>query len=611
MTILTIYDFKDVKKNTQNFRETDLIELKSLGEYGDGSHPEFLKIPSLVIGGKTIMEWFSVDDICYWWFVAPIINEKFNQSAYFVDNFLKYIEKHPISKLILKTNFDKKDLIEKICLIKNIDLEISYRDNLIWKLTNYKKLIKKLAYKKITNSKNKKRLNCLPKLNTLIPKNSIIFSSAGVYRRDMVYEKTANIEKKEFFIQPMLDYLYENNIPTTCFDVDYTFRGDTKILKERISASKNWFPIELIFNPKKSNNTIKTIQKLKKSISHLLDESKNEKYYYHSIPIFDYFTKYFDEIFYEPNLPTYIDLIESAESFFKKYSPKTLVQVYEQGPFAKSLQIAANKLGIKTIGIQHGLITETTHDYMHYEIQSDSQPLGNQIPDVTCVFGTYYKKLLTEKGNYPKSKVMEIGNPPYYQIEKKIEVLEKLNPFKEYGFSKQKIILIPLANLKLAAAKDNYDFILLSLLNNAFQYDESIKILVRPHPGSSFDKKSLEKLFPNNNFVISRFSLFEDIHTCNVIVTPMSTVGIDGTVFGKPVIFVNVTADKTPLSEFQNLMIKYEVAKVCNVDNLLTTIKSTLKNEFWNKDNEIKKNQFLEIFFNFGKSINFSKLLLE
>ena len=64
----------------------------------------------------------------------------------------------------------------------------------------------------------------------------------------------------------------------------------------------------------------------------------------------------FEDLFLEPNLPTYIHLIELLEEYLKKINPRAIIQVYETGPYAKAFQVVAEKLKIKTFGIQHGLI---------------------------------------------------------------------------------------------------------------------------------------------------------------------------------------------------------------------------------------------------------------
>jgi len=613
MVVLVLYEQKTNKLISENYRETDLIELKTYGEYGVGSHPEFLKIPSTKISDKTILEWFTVNDLSYWWFVAPGINMKFNDAAFFIDNLISYIEKHSIHLLKIKTGFDKLNLLKKICNEKNLTLEVSKKEYFSFQIKQtIKNLIKKFAYKKITNQKQKKRLRCYEenKKTDNIELGSVILTTHGSYRRELINDKSGQILRQEFYIQPFLDLLSEQNIPVMCLDFDYTLRGETKILRERLSTNENWMPLEILFPKQKSDEVTNTINTLNKSIKDLLkSKNDNDSYTYNGIPILDYLGNTFEEIFFEPNLPTYINLIKGAEDFFQKFKPKSLIQVYEQGPFAKALEIAAKKLKIRTIGIQHGLITETTHDYMSPEIQSNEMPLGNPIPDITCVFGEYFKKILTEKGNYPEEKVVTMGNPVFYNIDRKIQLLKKQKIREKFKLSQRKIILVPLSNFKLLISKDNYDYILLDILNKGLRNQDNPLVLVRGHPGNPIDEKYLETLFPGNKFQTSKGSLFEDLYISDVVVTSMSTVGIDATIFQKPVIFANVTREKSFLGDFQEFMISHDVALLCDKDDLIPKILDILQGEGWEKEASIKRKEFLHSFFNYNEKVDLLKII--
>ncbi|MCH8908225.1 MAG: 50S ribosomal protein L30, partial [Candidatus Heimdallarchaeota archaeon] len=84
-----------------------------------------------------------------------------------------------------------------------------------------------------------------------------------------------------FFIKPFLDVLEENKIPTLCFDLDYTLKGTTNILEERLNTHFNWMPIEHLLKKRgqkagrinisdkdvKENTDFSTIKKLSKALA--------------------------------------------------------------------------------------------------------------------------------------------------------------------------------------------------------------------------------------------------------------------------------------------------------------------------------------------------------
>lgn len=612
MTILILYENKEKKIQSDDLRETDLVELKSFGKYAAGSHEEFLKLPSTKIGNKTILEWFKFDDFSYWWFIAPIISPKFNETAYFVDNLINYIDTYSIHLIELKTAFDKLNIIKKICQGKNIQLKFSKSQELFHKIKYYfKNSAKKLAYKKITAGKHKKRLKLFQEKKKFltIPKNAVLFTTHALYRRDTI-DENGNISRQEFFIQPILDLLSQKNIPILCIDFDYTFHGETDKLNERLESQYNWLPVEYLLTQPKNKKVKKILKTLQNSVKDLLKLKNNFCYStYKNIPILDFLGDSFDEIFLEPNLPTYIHLEAVAQEFLKKYKPRAIVQVYEHGPFAKAFELAAKKTATKTIGIQHGLFTETTNDYMFKETRNPQNLLGNPIPDLTCVYGEYFKKILTENGNYPKDKVAVIGNPTFYNFERKKQMLNKQKILNKYGFQDSKIILVPLARSLISISKVNYDYILLQILFEQFKEKDDIIILVRGHPGESITKKLLDKYFPGNNFQLSKLSLFEDIFISDIIVTSTSTVGIDATIFEKPVIFVNVTKTRMFIGDFQQNMVQNKTAIICQKEDIIQTIYSLLEGKIWNKDDDSYRKLFLQNFFNYSKEVDLMKLI--
>ena len=119
----------------------------------------------------------------------------------------------------------------------------------------------------------------------------------------------------------------------------------------------------------------------------------------------------------------------------------------------------------------------------------------------------------------------------------------------------------------------------------------------------------MEKLFPDNKFQISKGSLPEDLYICDVVITPLSTVGIDATIFQKPVIFVNVTNDKSFLGDFQEYMISHDVALLCNRDNLISKILGILKEDLWKKEESLKRKEFLHSFFNYNEKVDLLKII--
>jgi len=543
----------------------DLDLLESFGNYEE--HIDFNNISNMLIEQKKISEWFSYNGISYWWLIHPTIYAKYNEICNFIDKFLIFLKQSHIGKIILHGNFEKQVIIKQICKQNNIILEII--DSKTFSIKNKSKFLKKIFYKKISEKKKKNRINLFKKLkpNSDFPsKIDVIITSPGIYNRFLTNTATGETENSEFILQPFLNLLQKHNIPSIFFDLDYTFRGELNPLKNRLENNENWFPIELIGI--KINKISKLIlHELMDSYSELKTHNLENKIMYKEISLWSYLENTFNEIFYEPFLPTYIQLIQDLENFLTCYKPKSIIQIYETGPFAKCFEIIAKKLSIPTIGLQHGIIYENYADYAHTEISLNYEPKKYLIPDLTLVFGEYYKKIMTEKWNYPSKNIKIFKHPSFYNFDN-IGSIKKEDLLNHLKIKNSRIIFVPLSFRLGISSTNNPDLLLLNKLYQ--ELDSKFTVIIRPHPGDFKSSSKLKKLYPNSNFIISDTSLFENIISSDIVITTISTVGIDAIPFKKKIIFVSV-GNNTPefLKDIQEHAINFDVITKCSLDNLI------------------------------------------
>ena len=610
MNNVKLFEKKESKSSTPDYLEIDLEDLESYKKFEHGSG--FLEIPSKKIVDKTIMEWFSIDDISFWWLAAPIIHPKYKEAILFVDRLSSFLEKNSVRQLELHGCYDKISIIEQICKLKNINLKLIPKEQYSFKIKQLaKKKAKRTFYKKIHDKKLLKRLECYKnnKKKSKIPNGSMLITSPGIYRRPTV-DKYGKITNHEFFIQPILDEFKKKN-PIVCIDLDYTFKGEVDIMKERLETEFNWLPVEFLLSKKPTTIVNDSVKRLKQNIKLLQKNAVSNIFSYKEVSLWDFLKTVFDDIFLEPNLPTYIHLIDQAISFFKEIKPSVIIQVYETGPYAKAFEIAAQKLGIKTIGIQHGLFPSDMSDYMCKQVKSKNLPFGNIIPNCTFVFGDYYKKLLTEKGGYPKEMVMSVGNLALYNIDIIKQSLSRTKLLDKYGIRDTKIVLIPLS-FRLIYHQNNPDRLMLNEIYNGLKNTETI-VLVRPHPGDLLDSQIFKKEFPASNFILSKSTIFEDLYLCDlVVVPPISTVGSEAALYEKPVILLNVVDnDMSTYDDIYQQIVKHDVAKFSSLKDVVSNINSIEKGQLWKTSESSDRKKFLSLFFNRDKKIDLVKIIEE
>lgn len=612
MTILKLCNKKNQNKNSNNIFEVDSSDLEKLK--GFTYSEEYLLIHNKILAGKTLKQWFAVNDLSYWWFVDPIIAPKFDQIVLFIDRLEICINNIKPDLLQLDGHFDKYDIVKNLCIQKKIPFEVNdksyFKFLLKQKIKNLKRknfygLVTKTKYKKRINLYNKSKYKFLPK------QTDILFTSYSLQRKKTIDPSSGKSRNEEFFITPIINELKSNNQSYLCIDLDYTLKGDTSILDERLKSKDNWVPIDILLNEGKSNKTLKIISFLKKSIRELVNSDLEAQFLYKKIPIWKNLKPYFEDIFLEPYLPSYIHLIEKLETFLKLLNPKMIIQIYETGPLAKAFVIAGENLGIKTIAIQHGNFLQSQSDYMMKNIRTDNNLIGNPISDSTLVFGEHYKKMLHKFGNYPLENIHVIGNLSLYNLEKIKNVLDRKKLLLKNNLPDKKIVLFALS-FRFSIFKDNPDIKILKKLYEGLKNDKDTIVLIRPHPGDKINQSLIDGMCPGNNFVLSREnSNFEDIFLSDVVVLYSSTLGIESALFGKTVIYTGEQTEqsKNMYYEYIQSMISNDVAEYVSLKDLICKINSVDKGTILNIFNSPKQKKYLEYILNFGKKINLSKIL--
>lgn len=595
MVTIIIYDKKNEKIKNDSLIEIDSIELES---FSNSSHShEFSKIPSSKIKNKTVLEWFKLNDESMWWLVSPVIYPKYNEAALFVDRIENLISKYDPEKIILKGLLDKKKLLQQICEKNKIIFKLEF--NIQSTIQNYfKNKSKKLRFKKYTKNKHKNRLSCYNDNFSLPKEKYILINAHQSYRQTFVDEKKSNI-RSEFLIQPILDNYDKNSI--FCFDLDYTLKGTTGILKERLETEFPWAPIEVLLQKSYSEKIKSQLIFLEKNVLKMTKFIQDKPFIYEGISLWPYVKSMFEEIFYEPYLPTFLHLMDKIEEFFTLNPPKLLVQVYETGPYAKCFEFVAKRKRIKTVGIMHGIIYNGHPDYMHKEILQNNFPLGNPIPDKMLVYGEYFKKILTEKGNYPPENISIISNPTFSNISEFLNSNNQNDLLQKFKLPDVKIVLFPLT-FRFDLSTENKEKFLLDKIFEQLKDNKDILFLIRARPGDTTTESKFNEFYPDTNFKLSKGSLSEDILISDIVVTTYSSVGVDSVFFEKPIIFVDIS-QTNPFSEIQKFMVEHDMAFSCVPQDLVKVISTIDKGKLWKIQESSKRYQFMEIMFNYPTNI--------
>lgn len=220
----------------------------------------------------------------------------------------------------------------------------------------------------------------------------------------------------------------------------------------------------------------------------------------------------------------------SFEAFFNRSSFLTVSSIDENSPGIKSVMDAAKKHNVKTVGLQHGAISDLSIAYIY----SASDIEKNTITDFTLVWGERWKDMLINDSHYPEKSIVITGQVRT-DIIPKLQSVDK-RWLENYLDDGRKLIVFasqpqPDPKQRMQAALDVFSSV--KDLNDVF-------LIVKLHPGERNDVDYYNKLAKQANCsnykLIYDIDLFLLISACDILITCYSTVGTETVYFYKPLI---------------------------------------------------------------------------
>ena len=217
----------------------------------------------------------------------------------------------------------------------------------------------------------------------------------------------------------------------------------------------------------------------------------------------------------------YLRKYYAFDLFFKKTKNIKSVLAYGENLSQSKVTLdGAKSNGVKTFGLQHGIIRPYNVGYNLSKIEASIQPM----PDFTLVWGQYWKEQLIENANYraetikivgqPRTDIIPIMKKKYVENQKLITFFSQLQPdLKEKFYSAE-------------------SFIKVSKLHPDLQFE------IKLHPAEKDDiySKLITKIGSTNIRINQDKDTFQLLAESALIMTCFSTVGAEALCFGKPLI---------------------------------------------------------------------------
>jgi hypothetical protein len=215
------------------------------------------------------------------------------------------------------------------------------------------------------------------------------------------------------------------------------------------------------------------------------------------------------------------------EAFFTGKGFRSLSTVDENSPTIRVMLDAARKAGLKTFGLQHGVIHPL---HMAYRF-TEKDIVLNPFPDLTFSWGESWAECLFDFGHYPRQRVLLTGQPrtdiiPVLSGMKRSEVIGHLDDSRP-------VLVFATQPLKDEVLRRR---ISADLFSAAVRFP-NLQLLVKPHPRET-DMDYYRNIAADAGIHDLQFvrdtDLYLLISICDLLVTASSTVGSETIYFHKP-----------------------------------------------------------------------------
>ena len=542
-SLIIIYGKKSLKENNSLYvSEKDLIRPFTNHESIQLGILEINKISNFISKDKNLSKPFLYKNTSLWWLSYNAFTRNFIHITDFINNFLVLINEKKPSKIIIQDDFEKYELIKQICLVKNIELKFSKLSLSKFNLgKKNKQILKNKAANLFFKYKLKKRKRLFYNKNQSIPptSNKILFVTYPIYRRNIFDFDDFSSKQDEFIFHNFNKFFDSEDL--LGLDIFSQIRTNENSLKSRLESNIPWLPMDILINNSNSDEQKNFLENYLKLIN---SKEFQSLFIYKGIDYWSYIFPKFMEMKNDYYFPFWVKLLDSIEDLFKNNRPKLIFLLYETAAPSLALISICKKLGIKTIGIQHGIIHEFHPFYMHDNFSNELTSFI--LPDKLLLFGEITKDILLKRG-YPKNKLISLGNLEFLNF-KMMDDNKRNKLIENYGLSKYKIIILfAPPNLKIDKKnKINFNQKILQQLVKDFKDKTDFVVLMKPHPLDSLSE--YEKLVENvNNIKIVSGNIFELILMSSIVISTYSTSILDAMALQKPVIQITFENENFPL----------------------------------------------------------------
>jgi hypothetical protein len=260
------------------------------------------------------------------------------------------------------------------------------------------------------------------------------------------------------------------------------------------------------------------------------------------------------EYYFNVAFPRAARYIHMAKGMIEKEKPNLILLENEYGLFQRATVVAAKRLGVPTVAVQHGVIHSKHRGYMHST--REISPNGGvespfcPIPDRTAVYGPIHKYLLTDLSVYPPDRVVVTGQPRYDRMAHIERLYSRERFLQQRGIDPEhKVILWTTQCHGLSMEENHRNFT--TVLGTVSRLEKVTLIIKQHHNEGPTYARMIRNYLANQNVnaVITSgdSDTYEQLFACDLLISKTSTTIIEAVALGKPAIILNLTGRAAPI----------------------------------------------------------------
>lgn len=224
------------------------------------------------------------------------------------------------------------------------------------------------------------------------------------------------------------------------------------------------------------------------------------------------------------------------EAAFAALRPGLVCLYAESSGLGRAAIEAARERGVKTLGVQHGILYP---NYFSYERTDEDVALGTPIPNVTAVYGADGVRLLEDTFRYPKGRVAATGSPRYDALAAEVRGVDRAERRRSLGLPATGAVLVLASRHKGIRDTHKASGPAFPSLLEAVRGLEGATLVVKPHPAEpkdAYDADLANASLGERVRVIADRPLTDILPAADLLVTVESLSATEALVANVPVV---------------------------------------------------------------------------